>query len=166
MNTKLNNMKVNPEYEALFSFGSKKEKIEHDAQMISYRILSEVEKVCEENKINKKTLAEMVGTSRSYITQLFRGTKQVNTDIMARFEEALNISFQIKVKLNKESQKAYPAKQMPVGFFDRGPVGLNNLIEKKKQVEIGSKRITKVVSRKASVKRVNQKNNTNAIRHV
>lgn len=118
MNTKLNNMKINPEYEALFSFESKKEKIEHNAQMISYRILSEVEKICEEKKINKKALAEMVGTSRSYITQLFRGTKQVNTEIMARFEEALDINFQIKVKLTEESEEAYLSRQIPVGFFN------------------------------------------------
>jgi plasmid maintenance system antidote protein VapI len=128
MNTKLNNMKINPEYEALFSFGSKKEKIEHNAQMISYRILSEVEKVCEEKKIKKKALAEMVGTSRSYITQLFRGTKQVNTDIMARFEEALDISFQIKVKLNEESHEAYLAKQIPLGFFNKKRLPANGCV--------------------------------------
>lgn len=118
MNTKSNKMKINPEYAALFSFGSKKEKIEHNAQMISYRILSEVEKVCEEKNIKKKALAELVGTSRSYITQLFRGTKQVNTEIMARFEDALDISFQIKVKLNEESHETYLAKQIPIGFFN------------------------------------------------
>ena len=37
---------------------------------------------------------------------------------MARFEEALDISFQIKVKLNEESHETYLAKQIPVGFFN------------------------------------------------
>lgn len=128
MDTKLNNMKINPEYETLFSFESEKEKIEHNAQMISYRILSEVEKVCEEKKIKKKTLAEMVGTSRSYITQLFRGTKQVNTDILARFEEALDISFQIKVKLNEETYDAYLAKQIPGIFFNKNLLPANGYV--------------------------------------
>ena len=101
MNTKSNKMKINPAYESLFSFGSKKEKIEHKAQMISFRILSEVEKICDEKKINKRVLSKLVGTSPSYITQLFRGTKQVNTEIMAKFEEALNISFQIDANPNE-----------------------------------------------------------------
>lgn len=112
-------MKINPEYVALFSFESKKEMIEHNAQMISYRILSEVEKICEEKKINKKALAEMVGTSRSYITQLFRGTKQVNTDILARFEDALGISFQIKVKLIDETEGTYWGNQIHLGFINQ-----------------------------------------------
>lgn len=105
MNTKLNNMKINPAFEELFSFGSKNERIEHNSQMISFRILSEVEKLCVEKKIKKKELAEMVGTSRSYITQLFRGTKQINTDIMARFEDVLNMHFEVKIKLNDEQRR-------------------------------------------------------------
>jgi len=117
MNTKLKNVQINPEYADLFSYKTSEDKIEHSAQMISYRILSEVEKLCDEKSIKKKDLAEMVGTSRSYITQLFRGNKQVNTDIMAKFEEALNITFNIKVKLNEDSQEDFLSKQLPFGFF-------------------------------------------------
>lgn len=107
MNTKLKNVEVNPEYADLFSYKTNEEKIEHSAQMISYRILSEVEKVCDEKKINKKTLAEMVGTSRSYITQLFRGSKQVNTWIMARFEDALDISFDFRIRMDAETHEEF-----------------------------------------------------------
>lgn len=118
MNTKLNNVQINPEFEDLFSFQSKEEKIEHDAQMISYRFLSEVEKVCEEKKIKKKDLAETLGTSRSYITQLFRGNKQVNTYILAKLEDALDISFEINAKLNEDTKEDFLAKQLPVSFFN------------------------------------------------
>jgi transcriptional regulator with XRE-family HTH domain len=107
MNTKLNNVEINPEYAGLFSYKTIEEKIEHNAHMISYRILSEVEKICDIKKIKKKDLAELVGTSRSYITQLFRGNKQVNTDIMAKFEEALQMSFEVKGKLNAESREQF-----------------------------------------------------------
>jgi|GEM_PF-298491 len=125
MNTKLRNVEINPEYADLFSYKTKEEKLEHNAQMISYRILSEVEKVCEEKKIKKKDLAEMVGTSRSYITQLFRGSKQVNTWIMAQFEDALDISFNIKIQSNNDSIEQFWAKQLPADFFcnKRIPLG-------------------------------------------
>ena len=98
MNTKSRNYKVTPEFDNLFSFSSEKEKIEHRAQMISYRILSEVEKICEEQNIKMKDLAKMVDTSASYITQLFRGNKQVNTGFMARIEEAMSMCFEFSLK--------------------------------------------------------------------
>jgi transcriptional regulator with XRE-family HTH domain len=102
MNTKSRNFKVAPEFEQLFSFASREEKIEHRAQMISFRILSEVEKICEMRNIKMKDLAKMIDTSASYVTQLFRGNKQVNTAFMARFEEAMNMIFTFS--LNKEKE--------------------------------------------------------------
>lgn len=101
MNTKSNNIVTNPEYEKLFSFDNEKEKNEYNAQMISYRILSEVERVCEERKLKKKDLALKIGTSKSYITQLFRGNKSINTQVMAKFEDVLDITFEIKAFLNE-----------------------------------------------------------------
>jgi DNA-binding Xre family transcriptional regulator len=117
MSTKLNKKGINPEFEDLFSFQSQEDKIEHKAQMISYKILSEVEKICDEKKIRKKDLADMVGTSRSYITQLFRGSKHINTFIMAKIEDALDISFDVKAKLDEDSREAFLSKQLPIGFF-------------------------------------------------
>lgn len=96
MNTKSKKIVINPEYESLFAFESEKEKIEHNAQMISYRILSEVEKICEIKKLKKKDLAVGIGSSQSFITQLFRGNKSINTQIMAKFEDFLDISFDIR----------------------------------------------------------------------
>jgi transcriptional regulator with XRE-family HTH domain len=109
---KLNNIVINPTYENLFSFDNAADKLEHDAQMISFRVLSEVEKICIHKSINKKKLAEMVGTSSSYITQLFRGTKSINTQIMAKFEEVLDMSFEIRVKLNEETYADFLGKQL------------------------------------------------------
>jgi len=97
MNTKSKNLKVEPEFEDLFSFSSKEEKIDHRAQMISYRILSEIEKICDERNIRMKDLAAMVETSPSYVTQLFRGNKQVNTVFMAKCEEVFNMAFSFSI---------------------------------------------------------------------
>jgi len=87
---------VRKRYKDLFTFKTKEEELEHKAQMISYRFLSEVEKECDKRKISRAELAEMVGTSRSYITQLFRGSKRVNMDVLAKFEDVLGITFQIR----------------------------------------------------------------------
>lgn len=114
MNTKLKNLEFESGYDQLFSCKNPKEKIEHLAQMISYRFLSEVEKTCDEMGINKKELAEKVGTSKSYITQLFRGNKHVNTNILARFEEALDITFEIICKLDTESNEQFWAKRFTI----------------------------------------------------
>lgn len=107
MNTKSNKIVINPAFEDLFSFKNEEEKIEHDASMISFRILSEIEKLCDARQIKKKDLAEMVGTSKSYITQLFNGTKSINTQIMAKFENALDITFETHLKLNEEAQNGF-----------------------------------------------------------
>src|SRR5690348_15788748 len=84
---------VRQDFEDLFKFDSKEDELQHKAQMLSYRFLSEVEKQCDKRKISRAELAEMVGTSRSYITQLFRGSKRVNMDVLAKFEDVLGITF-------------------------------------------------------------------------
>ena len=120
MNTKLNNnILIQGEYKDLLSFKNNEERIEHNAQMISYKVLNEIEKLCEEKKIKKKDLAEMVGTSKSYITQLFNGSKSVNTYIMAKFQEALGITFEIHAKLNEESFEDFFHKEISRRLFDR-----------------------------------------------
>lgn len=82
----------------LLNFASKEEEIEHKAHMISFRFLSEVEIYIDKKGIKKSDLAKMIGTSKSYITQLFRGDKMVNMELLARLEYALGIEFKIKQK--------------------------------------------------------------------
>ncbi len=88
---------VQQEYKNLFTFKNKEDQLEHKAQMISYRFLSEVEKECDKRNISRTELAEMVSTSKSYITQLFRGSKRVNMHILAKIEAAIGITFKVKV---------------------------------------------------------------------
>jgi transcriptional regulator with XRE-family HTH domain len=70
--------------------------IDHEAKMIMYRFLSEVERVSEDMHLNRKEIAARIGTSASYITQLFRGNKLINMHTIAKFQELLNIKFEIK----------------------------------------------------------------------
>ncbi len=107
MSTKFKHLQISPEYQALFAFKSKEEERTHEAQAMSYRILSEVEKVCEDRNMTKRDLAAAVGTSASYITQLFRGAKHVNMDMMARFEEALDACFEIRVRCMEQPKSEF-----------------------------------------------------------
>lgn len=112
----MNKIVINPEYQNLFSFKTENEKVEHDAEMISFRILSEVEKFCDDNNIKRKDLAELVGTSKSYITQLFNGSKSINTSIMSKIENALNVTFEIKLKQEQISYSDFDINLMKTQF--------------------------------------------------
>lgn len=94
---------IEPEFKDLFVFNSKKEEIEHEAKMIMFRFLSELEKVNFEKPIKKKELAQALETSASYITQLYQGDKLINLLTLAKVQEAYNITFDIKAKYNTES---------------------------------------------------------------
>ncbi|NCW88573.1 MAG: XRE family transcriptional regulator, partial [Chitinophagia bacterium] len=44
-------------------------------------------------KITRKLLAQLIGTSPSYLTQVFRGDKPLNFMTLAKIQKALNVSF-------------------------------------------------------------------------
>ncbi|GAB3638637.1 hypothetical protein GCM10027422_42270 [Hymenobacter arcticus] len=69
---------------------------EQAAHVLSFRFLSEVERLSEAKGLTRKALAEAVGTSASYITQLFRGDRTLNLLMAARLQRALGAEFHIK----------------------------------------------------------------------
>ncbi len=94
---------INPEFEDLFKFSNQEEELEHDAKMIMFRFLSELEKINIDKSIKNKDLAEIFGSSKSYVTQLLRGDKLINLLKLAKLENAYNITFEIKAKHNAEN---------------------------------------------------------------
>lgn len=87
---------IKEEFIELLSFKGKEDELEHNAIMISFAFLSEVAKVLDERKIKRTELAKTLETSKSYITQLFRGNKIVNAKMLAKLQYALNIQFKIE----------------------------------------------------------------------
>ena len=69
--------------------------LEFETEMIQLRFMSEVERLMEEKHISKTKLAKLIGTSASFITQLFQGNKKLNLETIAKFQYALNYKFQI-----------------------------------------------------------------------
>lgn len=72
--------------------------LEMEKTMIQMRFMSEVEKLMEIQNVNKKQLAERIGTSASYITQLFRGNKTLNLETVAKFQHVFGYKFGIEIK--------------------------------------------------------------------
>lgn len=89
-------------FEELFSSVSEEEQRQHEARMLMYRFLSIVEEEMDRKGWNKKDLAGQVGTSASYITQLFRGHKLVNLLTLAKIQNALGIQFRIDKASDEE----------------------------------------------------------------
>lgn len=89
---------INTEFEDIFAFDSNDDKIEHEAKMIMFRFLSELEKINAQEPFKKKDLALAIKTSPSYITQLYRGDKLINLLTLAKIQEAYKIIFDIKAK--------------------------------------------------------------------
>lgn len=78
--------------------------LEFERDMISFRFLSIIDEIMEDQNISKSELAEMIGTSASYITQLFRGSKLVNVTLLAKLQEALGFKFEVSNSSAKEKQ--------------------------------------------------------------
>jgi transcriptional regulator with XRE-family HTH domain len=96
---------ISPEFESLFAFKSKEEETEHEAKMLMFRFLNELEKIQGDKPLKKKDLAKAIGTSASYITQLYRGDKLINLLTLAKIQDAYGITFQIKAIPRLESYK-------------------------------------------------------------
>jgi transcriptional regulator with XRE-family HTH domain len=120
----LKDVEIEKGFEDLFEFSNEKEEDDHEARMIMYRFLSEIERVSGPEKGLKKRLADLVGKSRSYITQLFNGDKLVNLVMLAKFQKALGIKFKIT---------AYPAEESFSDYTSptKSSINYNLLIDSK-----------------------------------
>lgn len=94
---------IEPGFETLFTSKTKKEEFEHEARMIMFRFISEIEKLKSDKPMKKKELAKALGTSASYITQLYRGDKLINLLTLAKLQAVYDLTFEIKAKLNSEN---------------------------------------------------------------
>lgn len=87
---------IRSEFQKLFE-QPPEEQIEHRAKMLSYIFLSEVQKAMDRKKWTRKQLAEEIGMSASYLTQLYRGDRLLNFKTVAKIEAALDINFSVSV---------------------------------------------------------------------
>jgi transcriptional regulator with XRE-family HTH domain len=88
---------VAKDFERLFDF-SEKDQLSLDALWIAAQFLGKVQDEMDIQQMTRKELATRIGTSASWLTQLFRGDKLPNLETIAQLQKALKIEFEIKQK--------------------------------------------------------------------
>ncbi|MDZ7743463.1 MAG: helix-turn-helix transcriptional regulator [Bacteroidota bacterium] len=98
----MSKQEIQKRFRELSAIRSSDEYFEIEAMMLHFRVMQLVEQSMEKKGWNKKQLAEKLQKSKSYITQLFTGSKMVNMPMMARLQEVLDISFKLETKSKDE----------------------------------------------------------------
>lgn len=91
------NFTVAKGFESLFDFSEKDQK-ELDALWLAAQFLSIIQDEIALQQITRKELALRIGTSASWLTQVFRGDKLPNLETITQLQKALNIEFEIRQK--------------------------------------------------------------------
>ncbi|WP_276362773.1 helix-turn-helix domain-containing protein [Daejeonella sp. H1SJ63] len=112
---------IKTSFDQLFNNFTDEELLEQEARLLSFQFLSEIESAMEKQRMSKKDLAEKVNTSASYITQLFRGDRLANFNILAKIQRALDLKFEIIGKeIHSQTSKIgfdFPELEMDYGFY-------------------------------------------------
>ena len=99
MTTKLKTPdEIKKAFDKLFDSITPEEQVEHDAQLLAFSFLSIIDVEMEKKKMTRKELAKRTGTSQAYITQLFRGNRKPNLNILVKMQKALEIDFSISTQ--------------------------------------------------------------------
>lgn len=112
----MNNNDIQKAFADLISFENQEEKHEHKTQLLGFKFLSEIDEAMEKQNMKKKELAKIVGTSASYITQLFMGDRNPNFSIIQKMGDALDIEFYISTK-EKHLRQYYSPKADKDGMW-------------------------------------------------
>jgi transcriptional regulator with XRE-family HTH domain len=118
MNTKSSNSahgEIETAFKTILSFDNEQDQLELEAKLIMAKFLEKIQEIATQKGLKKKDLAQKIGTSASYITQLYRGHKLLNLMTLAKFQRALNIEFDVAIKgsnqiinpINEEISSAY-----------------------------------------------------------
>jgi len=116
----MNKENLNEKLNSLMSM-SEEDKLDVDKRVLSSRFLSEIQKHLDEEGILRKDFANKIGTSPSFITQLFSGNKVVSMEFLAKAQKELGINFYISTINNAVNMPDFKIIKLgnPVSF---GPV--------------------------------------------
>lgn len=109
----LDEAEIKRRMDQLLSFENKKEKEEFDELVFHFRVMNEIKDILKKREWNKKRLAEGLGTSQSFISQLFNGNKIINSKLISKIERLLEIRFTVKAEdIRNESEDAEEVKRL------------------------------------------------------
>lgn len=86
---------IKKEWDSLFNTMSQEDLVSSKADLLALQFLGIVDQKMEQQNISKKELAQKVGTSASFITQLFRGDRKPNWNILAKMSMELGLEFRV-----------------------------------------------------------------------
>jgi len=86
-------------WKELFDSLSEEDKLHNEALILSARFLEIVQDALDEQGLSRKDLAERMGVSPSYLTQLFRGNRLLNMKAAVQMETALELKFHVSRKM-------------------------------------------------------------------
>jgi transcriptional regulator with XRE-family HTH domain len=86
---------IKNEWENLLNEISYEDRVSSLADVLALQFLGLVDRKMGLESISKKELAEKIGTSASFITQLFRGDKKPNWNILAKMSMELGLEFKV-----------------------------------------------------------------------
>lgn len=89
-------------FDALLDFADDKEGVEQESQFMAMQFLSRVDKEMARRGMTKKELAKEVDTSAAFITQLFRGDRKPNWNMLVKMKFALDIDFVVCTRAEQE----------------------------------------------------------------
>ncbi len=108
MNMKsMNNTDIRNAFSQLFNQLTEKEILENEAKIIMFRFLSIVDEKRLELGWSRKDLAEKIGTSPAFVSQLFNGDKLINMTILATIQKVMGFEFEITEK------RSFKGKMLP-----------------------------------------------------
>lgn len=94
-----NTQKINQAFDNFFE--EFENDFENDAKVIASKILSEIKDITDKKDLNRKDIAALLGTSPSYLTQLYRGNKLLNLVTLAKLKNKLDLNIDITVTENQ-----------------------------------------------------------------
>lgn len=100
---------IKKEWDTLFNTMSKEDLVSSKADLLAMQFLGLVDQKMEQENISKKELALRIGTSASFITQLFRGDRKPNWNILAKMSMELRLEFEV---ITKEGIQARIAEEL------------------------------------------------------
>ena len=86
----------------MLEFKSEREKERLEEDLLNLKFITAIEEIMEQKDVNKTDVAEILKSSRSYVSQLFSGNKMINIKTLTKIQKGLNVSFKIYAIDNKK----------------------------------------------------------------
>lgn len=98
---------IQERFKSILSFEDDNDKLEFETSLIHLDIIDNIIELMNERGYTKARLAKKLGTSKSYITQLFSGDKLVNLQLIAKLQRIFDVKFSFNRNI-VDDREEYP----------------------------------------------------------